>query len=108
MAKAENNLLLSPNYLNIQKKAQRGERLQENDWEIVRQLTNEYFPNFYDFMTYSLKHDSTEQQICLLLRLHFKAGGRLPICLVLLHLTYQKSAQRLWKNFLNGREARKN
>lgn len=74
MAKAENNLLLSPNYLNIQKKAQRGERLQENDWEIVRQLTNEYFPNFYDFMTYSLKHDSTEQQICLLLRLHFKAG----------------------------------
>lgn len=73
-AKAENDLLLSPNYRKIKDIAYKGQILQENDWEIACQLITEYFPGYNEFLNSRLKKYSTDYQVCLLLRLHFKAG----------------------------------
>lgn len=72
--KTENNLKNSPNYQQIKDKAYRGQKLSSEDWEAIRNLTNEYLPAFYDYIISQTKIDSTEYRICLLLRLHFKAG----------------------------------
>ncbi len=72
--KTENNLKNSPNYQQIKEKAYRGQKLSSEDWEAIRNLTNEYLPAFYDYIISQIKIDSTEYRICLLLRLHFKAG----------------------------------
>ena len=73
-AKAENDLILSSNYQKMKEIARKGEKLQGNDLEMAHQLVNEYFPGCYDFLVYTLKINSVEQQVSLLLRLHFKAG----------------------------------
>lgn len=72
--KAEYDLKNSSEYLVIQEKAYKGKKLSSEDWDSISNLANEYFPGFYDFMLSQLKVDSTEYRICILLRLHFKAG----------------------------------
>lgn len=72
--KAENDLKNSPEYLLIQEKAYKGQKLSSEDWDTISNLTNEYLPGFYDFIRLQSKIDSTDYRICLLLRLHFKAG----------------------------------
>ena len=72
--KAEYDLKKSPDYLLIQEKAYKGHKLSSEDWDTISNLVNEYLPGFYDFILSQLKIDSTEYWICLLLRLHFKAG----------------------------------
>ena len=70
----DNNLKLSPNYKHIKNLAYKGQKLSENDWENVYNLASEYYPGFYDYLLSHLHINSTEYHICLLLRLHFKAG----------------------------------
>ena len=72
--KMDNDLKLSPNYQQIKELANKGQKLSESDWDIVCNLASEYYPGFYDYLMSHMKVDSTEYQICLLLRLHFKAG----------------------------------
>ena len=72
--KMDNNLKLSPNYQQIEELAHKGHKLSESDWDNVCNLTNEYYPGFYDYLLVHLQLDSIEYRICLLLRLHFKAG----------------------------------
>ena len=72
--KMENDLKLSPNYQQIQAFAYKGLKLSMKEWNFIRNLISEYFPGFYDFLLSHLQIDSTEYRICLLLRLHFKAG----------------------------------
>ena len=72
--KVENNLRLSPNYQKIRDIAIKGKAIQESEWDVVRQLITEYFPECYDFLVSKLKINSVEYQICSLLRLHFKTG----------------------------------
>lgn len=72
--KAEYDLKKSPDYLLIQEKAYKGHKLSSEDWDTISNLVNEYLPGFYDFILSQLKIDSTEYRICILLRLHFKAG----------------------------------
>jgi hypothetical protein len=72
--KMDNDLKLSPNYQHIQELAKKGKTLSEGDWDVVDNLTSEYHPAFYDYLLSHLKVDSNEYRICLLLRLHFKAG----------------------------------
>ena len=73
-AKAENDLQLSPNYQKIKDMAYKGKELKEHDWDMIRQLINEYFPGYHEFLTAKLKMNTTDYHVCLLLRLHFKAG----------------------------------
>ena len=72
--KMDNDLKQSPNYHQLKELAYRGVKLSESDWDIIRNLASEYYPGFYDFLMSQMKIDSKEYQICLLLRLHFKAG----------------------------------
>ena len=72
--KAEYDLKKSPDYLLIQETAYKGHKLSSEDWDTISNLVNEYLPGFYDFILSQLKIDSTEYRICILLRLHFKAG----------------------------------
>ena len=72
--KAENDLQLSPNYQRIKASVYKGQLLQERDWTLTYQLTEEYLPGYTDFLNSNLKRDSIEYRVCLLLRLHFKAG----------------------------------
>jgi hypothetical protein len=72
--KTEDNLKNSPNYQRIKDIAYKGNKLSSEDWQTIHNLANEYLPGFYDFIIYQTKMDSTEYRICLLLRLHFKAG----------------------------------
>ena len=72
--KMDNDLKLSPNYQQMKELANKGQKLSESDWDIVCNLASEYYPGFYDYLMSHMKVDSTEYQICLLLRLHFKAG----------------------------------
>ena len=72
--KAENDLQLSPNYQRIKASVYKGQLLQERDWALTYQLTEEYLPGYTDFLNSNLKRDSIEYRVCLLLRLHFKAG----------------------------------
>ncbi|MCR5512932.1 MAG: hypothetical protein K6F43_05150 [Prevotella sp.] len=72
--KMDNDLKLSPNYQQIQEYAYKGRKLSEDDWERIRILACEYYPEFYDFLLSNLKVNSTEYHISLLLRLHFKTG----------------------------------
>ena len=72
--KMDNDLKLSSNYQHIKGLAYKGEKLSECDWDIVCNIASEYYPGFYDFLLSQTKVDSKEYQICLLLRLHFKAG----------------------------------
>ena len=72
--KIDNNLKLSPNYQQIEELAHKGHKLSESDWDNVCNLTNEYYPGFYDYLLVHLQLDSIEYRICLLLRLHFKTG----------------------------------
>ena len=69
-----NNLKQSPNYQQIEESAYKGQRLSESDWDTVCNLANEYYPGFYDYLLSNMKVGTIEYQICLLLRLHFKAG----------------------------------
>ena len=73
-AKAENDLQLSPSFQKIKEMACKGQFFHEEDWTIVNQLIQEYFPGYTDFLTSRLKNGSIEYQVCQLLRLHFKAG----------------------------------
>ena len=66
--------LLVENYQRIKDIAYKGNKLSSEDWQTIHNLANEYLPGFYDFIIYQTKMDSTEYRICLLLRLHFKAG----------------------------------
>ena len=70
----ENNLMLSPNFQRIQQIAYKGHVLSTDDWNVIRQLFTEYLPACYDVILSKLIVDTIEYQICLLLRLHFKAG----------------------------------
>ena len=70
----DNNLKQSPNYQQIEESAYKGQRLSESDWDTVCNLASEYYPGFYDYLLSHMEVNSTEYQICLLLRLHFKAG----------------------------------
>ena len=72
--KAENDLQLSPNYQRIKASVYKGQQLQERDWTLTYQLTEEYLPGYTDFLNSNLKRGSIEYRVCLLLRLHFKAG----------------------------------
>ena len=72
--KAENDLLLSSRYRIIKSIAYKGLALEPNDWDNIYQLMKEYFPYCFDFLSSKLKIDTTEYQVCILLRLHFKAG----------------------------------
>ncbi len=72
--KIENDLMLSPNYQRIKEIAYRGKTIQESEWNIIRQLINEYFPECDDFLKSKLEVNSVEHQVCSLLRLHFKTG----------------------------------
>ena len=72
--KMDNDLKQSSNYQQIKELAYMGKKLSESDWVNVCNLANEYYPAFYDYLLSQMKVDSTEYQICLLLRLHFKAG----------------------------------
>jgi hypothetical protein len=72
--KTEDNLKNSPNYQQIKEKAYKGHKLSSEDWDTICNLANEYLPGFYDYVISQTKMDSTEYRICLLLRLHFKAG----------------------------------
>ena len=72
--KIDNNLKQSPNYQQIRELANKGQVLSESDWDNVCHLASEYYPGFYDYLLSHVKVDSTEYQICLLLRLHFKTG----------------------------------
>ena len=54
--------------------AYKGKELKEHDWDMIRQLINEYFPGYHEFLTAKLKMNTTDYHVCLLLRLHFKAG----------------------------------
>ncbi len=71
---ADNNLKMSPNYQKVKAMAYKGQSLSAEEWKIIGQLIGEYFPGCYDFLLSKLKADSIEYKICLLLRLHFKAG----------------------------------
>ena len=72
--KAETNMKLSPNYQRIKDIAYKGVQLSEDDWDTIHNLIYEYLPGFYDFSISRMKLNSTEHHICILLRLHFKAG----------------------------------
>ena len=72
--KTENDLKKSSNYQRIKNMAYKGQQLSQVDWDNVCNLVNEYFPGFYEFAISNLQINSTEYKICLLLRLHFKAG----------------------------------
>lgn len=72
--RTEDNLKNSPNYQRIKDIAYKGKKLTSEDWETIHNLVNEYLPGFFDFVISQTKIDSTEYRICLLLRLHFKAG----------------------------------
>ena len=72
--KTENDLKKSSNYQRIKDMAYKGQQLSQVDWDNVCNLVNEYFPGFYEFAISNLQINSTEYKICLLLRLHFKAG----------------------------------
>ena len=70
----ENNLQKSSSYKVIKDIAIKGQTLSQGDWETIENLVKEYIPGFYDFMVSNFRIDSVEYKICLLLRLHFKAG----------------------------------
>ena len=70
----ENNLQKSSSYKIIKDIAIKGQTLSQDDWETIENLVKEYIPGFYDFMVSNFRIDSVEYKICLLLRLHFKAG----------------------------------
>jgi hypothetical protein len=70
----ENNLQNSLSYKVIKDTAIKGQTLAQNDWETIDNLVKEYMPGFYDFIVSNLRINSVEYKICLLLRLHFKAG----------------------------------
>ena len=72
--KMDNDLKLSSNYQQVKELAYMGKKISESDWDNVCNLVSEYYPAFYDYLLSQMKVDSTEYQICLLLRLHFKAG----------------------------------
>ena len=71
---SQDNLKNSPNYQRIKEKAYKGHKLSSEDWDTICNLANEYLPGFYDYVISQTKMDSTEYRICILLRLHFKAG----------------------------------
>jgi hypothetical protein len=70
----ENNLQKSSSYKIIKDIAIKGQMLSQGDWETIENLVKEYIPGFFDFMVSNFRIDSVEYKICLLLRLHFKAG----------------------------------
>lgn len=70
----DNDLKLSSNYQQLKELAYKGKKLSDSDWDNVCNMASEYLPSFYDYLLSQMKVDSTEYQICLLLRLHFKAG----------------------------------
>jgi hypothetical protein len=72
--KIENDLKVSLDYQRIREMAYKGKKLSHDDWHTIRNLTNEYFPGFFDFILSQFAVDSTEYRICILLRLHFKVG----------------------------------
>ena len=74
LEKMDNDLKLSPNYQQIKERAYKGQKLPESDWDNVCNLASEYYPGFYDYLLSNMKVGTIEYQICLLLRLHFKAG----------------------------------
>ena len=68
---AENDLKLSPCYQTISNRFGKDPKLSEEEWEIARNLINEYFPGCHDYLTANLPIDSLKFKICILLRLHF-------------------------------------
>ena len=73
-AKTESDLTASSGYKTIRDVAARGERLDDSEWIIVRDVIEEYLPGFHDFITSSYSIGTTEYKICLLLRLHLNSG----------------------------------
>lgn len=69
--KTENNLKLSMNYQLLKDRRGKEYKLNEAEWDVVRNLVDEYFPGCYDFIVANLPVDSLKYKICLLLRLHF-------------------------------------
>ena len=69
--KAENCLKLSPNYLLIADRRGKDSKLTEVEWDIVKNLVEEYFPSCFEFLIANLSVGSLKFKICLLLRLHF-------------------------------------
>lgn len=73
-ANAERCLKESPLFADLTKKAVKGILLNSQDWQHAHDLIREYLPGFDDFMaTNRHKLTPTEYQICLLLRIHFRA-----------------------------------
>ena len=69
--KTENNLKLSMNYQLLKDRRGKEYKLNEAEWDVVRNLVDEYIPGCYDFIVANLPVDSLKYKICLLLRLHF-------------------------------------
>ena len=70
----ESNLKSSPNYLKIKEMAYKGQKLSNDDWDIICNLICEYLPASYDFIISQFNINSSDYRICILLRLHFKVG----------------------------------
>ena len=72
--KVEDNMIVSPNYHKVKAMAYKGQRLSAEECIAIRQLIEEYLPGFYDYITSKTAVNTIEYHVCLLLRLHFKAG----------------------------------
>ena len=69
--KAESSLTLSPTYQAIKDRTGKESKLTEAEWNTIRNLADEYFPGFHDFLVANLEVGSVKYKVCLLLRLHF-------------------------------------
>ena len=73
-ANAERCLQESPSYIKIESKAVKGITLTEQDWEMIYALMDEYLPDFNNFLILNERFlKGAKRNICILLRLHFKA-----------------------------------
>ena len=62
-----------PNYISLVEKTNRGQRLSENDWKVIRMFVREELPQFHDFITVRQRQlTDYEVKMSLLVRLYFK------------------------------------
>ena len=68
----ENDLRMSDSYKSIKDMAVRGQKLTADEWRLVYEVFAEYFPVCHDFCTSTMKIDTIEYRVSMLLRLHFE------------------------------------
>ena len=62
-----------PNYISLVEKTNRGQRLSENDWKVIRMFVREELPQFHDFIKVRQRQlTDYEVKMSLLVRLYFK------------------------------------